>query len=98
MISVTDALTLLEIFLINRDYVACDFLTIADLSILASVTLLEIAVEFDLTSYPNIWNWYNRLRNELPYYDPLTKVRLYFRMNGLKTMFEVVLKTIPKLL
>lgn len=74
MIAVTDALTLLEIFLINRNYVACDHLTIADLSILASVTLLEIAVEFDLTSYPNIWNWYNRLRNELPYYDPLTKV------------------------
>lgn len=70
----TDALTLLEIFLINRNYVACDHLTIADLSILASVTLLEIAVEFDLTSYPNIWNWYNRLRSELPYYDPLTKV------------------------
>lgn len=74
MIAVTDALTLLEIFLINKNYVACDHLTIADLSILASVTLLEIAVEFDLTSYPNIWSWYNHLRNELPYYDPFTKV------------------------
>ena len=73
MVAVTDALTLLEIFLINRHYVACDHLTIADLSILASVTLLEVAVEFDLTSYPNIWSWYNRLRGELPYYDPLTK-------------------------
>lgn len=74
MVAVTHALTLLEIFLINKNYVACDHLTIADLSILASVTLLEIAVEFDLTSYPNIWHWYNRLRNELPYYNPLTKV------------------------
>lgn len=70
----TNALTLLEIFLINKNYVACDHLTIADISILTNVTLLEIAVEFDLTSYPNIWNWFNRLRSELPYYERLTKV------------------------
>lgn len=74
LIAVTDALTLLEIFLINKNYVACEHLTIADISIVASVTLLEIAVEFDLTCYPNIWNWFNRLRNELPYYDLITKV------------------------
>lgn len=73
MIAVTEALTLLEIFLINNNYLAGDHLTIADITILANVTFLEIAVEFDLTSYPNIWNWYNRLRAELPYYDPLTK-------------------------
>ena len=42
MVAVTDALTLLEIFLINRNYVACDQLTIADLSILASVTLVSV--------------------------------------------------------
>ena len=70
----TNALTLIEIFLINKNYLACEHLTIADISILTSVTLLEIAVEFDLTSYPNIWNWFNRLRNELPYYEQLTKV------------------------
>ncbi|KAI7694299.1 hypothetical protein SSS_07737 [Sarcoptes scabiei] len=74
LIAVTDGLTLLEIFLINKNYVACNHLTIADISILASVTLLEIAVEFDLSTYPNIWQWINRLRSELSYYDSLTKV------------------------
>lgn len=72
--AVTQALTLLEIFLINKNYMACDHLTIADLSILASITLLEVAAEFDFTSYPNIWSWYNRLRTELPYYDRQTEI------------------------
>src|SRR6218665_2302835 len=72
--AVTQALTLLEIFLINKNYMACDHLTIADLSILASITLLEVAAEYDFTSYPNIWTWYNRLRNELPYYDRQTEI------------------------
>ncbi|KAH9412429.1 Glutathione S-transferase, N-terminal domain [Dermatophagoides pteronyssinus] len=74
LIAVTNALTLLEIFLINKHYVACEHLTIADISILANVTLLEISVEFDLSSYPNIWLWIQRLRNELPYYEWLTKM------------------------
>lgn len=74
LVELTDALTFLEIFLINKDYVAGDALTIADISILANVTHLEIAVEFDISSYPNIWGWFNRLRRELPYYDELTKV------------------------
>ncbi|KAH7644433.1 glutathione s transferase-like protein 5 [Dermatophagoides farinae] len=74
LIAVTNALTLLEIFLINKNYVACEHLTIADISILANVTLLEISVEFDLSSYPNIWLWIQRLRNELPYYEWLTKM------------------------
>ncbi|CAG2177154.1 unnamed protein product [Oppiella nova] len=73
-VELTDSLTFLEIFLINKDYVAGDTLTIADISLLANVTLLEIAVEFDLSSYPNIWGWFNRLRRELTYYDRLTKV------------------------
>ncbi|CAG2108381.1 unnamed protein product [Medioppia subpectinata] len=73
-VELTDSLTFLEIFLINKDYVAGDVLTIADISLLANVTHLEIAVEFDLSSYPNIWGWFNRLRRELTYYDRLTKV------------------------
>ena len=74
LVELTDALTFLEIFLINKDYVAGDYLTIADISILANVSHLEVAVEFDISSYPNIWGWFNRLRRELPYYDELTKV------------------------
>lgn len=74
LVELTDSLTFLEIFLINKDYVAGDTLTIADISMLANVTHLEVAVEFDLSSYPNIWGWFNRLRRELPYYDEQTRV------------------------
>ena len=74
LVELTDSLSFLEIFLINKDYVAGDTLTIADISLLANVTNLEIAVEFDLSAYSNIWGWFNRLRRELPYYDELTKV------------------------
>ena len=76
LVELTDSLTFLEIFLINKDYVAGDTLTIADISLLANVTHLEVTVEFDLSSYPNIWGWFNRLRRELPYYDQLTKLAL----------------------
>ena len=74
IVDLTDALTLLEIFLINNDYVAGDYLTIADISILANVTHLEVAVEFQLSTYPNIWGWINRMRRELPYFDELTEL------------------------
>ena len=73
IVNLTDALTLLEIFLINNDYVAGEHLTIADISILANVTMLEVAVEFELSSYPNIWGWINRLRRELHCFDELTE-------------------------
>ena len=73
IVQLTEVLTLLEIFLINNDYVAGEHLTIADISILANVTMLEVTVEFKLSSYPNIWNWINRLRKELYYFDQLTQ-------------------------
>lgn len=62
------SLDYIDIFLDKSVYVAGDTLTIADLSILASVTQLE-GMDYRITSYPNLCKWVQRLKVELPYYD-----------------------------
>jgi len=49
-------------------YCAGHHLTIADFSILASVTQLE-GMEYKITSYPNLHKWVEMLKSELPYYE-----------------------------
>ncbi len=51
-------------------YVTGDELTIADLSLLASFTVFTIT-GFDLTDFNNVKNWFERLQNELPYYEEI---------------------------
>ncbi|XP_022254612.1 glutathione S-transferase 1-like isoform X2 [Limulus polyphemus] len=63
-----EKLAFLEQFLTDYPYVAGENLTVADLSILASVTFLE-AIDFTLSSFPKIEAWLQRLRKELPYYQ-----------------------------
>ncbi|KAI1285673.1 Glutathione S-transferase 1, isoform C [Halotydeus destructor] len=61
-----DKLALLDGYLSGGKYVAGDALTIADLSVLASVSFLDVA-SYDLTPYANIVAWRARLELELPY-------------------------------
>ncbi|XP_054162102.1 uncharacterized protein LOC128960059 [Oppia nitens] len=52
----------------NGRYVAsADHLTIADLSLLAN-TMIVSYVDYDLSAYPNVQEWHQRLTDELPYY------------------------------
>lgn len=62
------SLDYLDGFLAKQSYVAGTWLTIADLSILASITQLE-AMDYKLTGYRNLYQWLERLKKELPYYD-----------------------------
>ncbi|XP_032312297.1 glutathione S-transferase D2 isoform X2 [Drosophila ananassae] len=55
----------LNTFLEGHDYVAGDKLTIADISILASVSTL-VAMGFELTKFPNVDKWYNNAKNVVP--------------------------------
>ncbi|RWS30527.1 Glutathione S-transferase 1:-like isoform C [Leptotrombidium deliense] len=66
-----DKLALLDSFLAGNKYVAGDTLTLADLSILASVTTIG-GFGYDIGAYPNINAWISRLQKELPYYDETT--------------------------
>jgi len=58
----TEAFQILEKFLEGHDYVAGHNLTIADLSLVSSVTTAE-AVEFHLKDYENVSNWLEKSTN-----------------------------------
>lgn len=58
----------LEKFLAGNDYVAGNQLTIADFSIISTVSSLEVFVKVDTTKYHRIAAWFKRLQ-KLPYYE-----------------------------
>ncbi|XP_055551709.1 glutathione S-transferase 1 isoform X3 [Wyeomyia smithii] len=60
-----DALEFLDKFLEGGKYVAGDSLTIADLSILATISSFDVA-KIDLSKYANVSSWYARLRKDAP--------------------------------
>ena len=53
----------------DNKYVAGDDLTIADISLLASSTVLAINDFKDINDLPKVKSWYERLKNELPYFN-----------------------------
>ncbi|XP_017079188.1 glutathione S-transferase 1 [Drosophila eugracilis] len=57
-----------EAFLDDHDYMAGDQLTIADFSIVSTITSIGVFLELDLAKYPRIAAWLERLK-ELPYYE-----------------------------
>lgn len=76
------ALTILEDALEINNYCAGTHVTLADLSILANITLAEV-YGYDFFRFPNISKWLNRLKMELPYYydvneQPLLQFRLCY--------------------
>ncbi|XP_058447761.1 glutathione S-transferase 1-like [Malaya genurostris] len=60
-----EGLEILNKFLAESQYVAGDSLTIADLSVLSTVSSYE-AAKVDLSKYSNVANWYERLSKEAP--------------------------------
>jgi glutathione S-transferase len=69
---VREALKLLDDSLANQKYVAGNELTLADLSVLASMTVFD-GFNYDYSEFKNITEWNNRLKSELPYYDEVNK-------------------------
>jgi len=68
-------------------YVCGNELSIADISILASISLLESS-DYPLTDWVNIIKWRSTLEKELPYYEEINRkaidnVRQYikYKMN-----------------
>ncbi|XP_050100534.1 glutathione S-transferase 1 isoform X1 [Anopheles aquasalis] len=60
-----DAVDFLNTFLEGQKYVAGEHLTVADLSILATVSTYDVA-GFELAKYPNVQKWYDNIRKEAP--------------------------------
>lgn len=59
--SLHDALQLLEDFLTNFKWMAADHITIADFSILGSITTLK-ELNADFSKYPKLNDWYDRCK------------------------------------
>jgi len=69
---VREALKLLDDSLANQKYVAGNELSLADLSVLAGMTVVD-AFNYDISEFKNVTEWNNRLKSELPYYDQVNK-------------------------
>lgn len=64
------AVGFVETFLKDRSYVAGDNLTLADLSLVTTVSNLDV-VGFDLKEYQNVSRWYAQIKKEAPQYDEI---------------------------
>jgi len=56
----------------NNKYLTGNTLTLADLSMVATMHILDY-IGYDLTKYPNFKRWFTNLQFELPYYDQINK-------------------------
>lgn len=84
---VEDALQLLEKFLEGQKYVAGPNLTLADLSLIASVSSFE-ASDIDFKKYPNIKRWYETVRSTAPGYQEANEKGL----EAFKTLVNSLMK------
>jgi len=67
------SLTLLNEFLKGSKYVAGDSKSIADLSLLSSLTFAEILGDFNYSEWPELSQWLSKLKTELPYYEEINE-------------------------
>ena len=56
----------------DKKYVSGDELTIADLALLSTSTILSINDFQDIKELPNLSSWYERLSKGLPYFEEVS--------------------------
>ncbi|XP_044270059.1 uncharacterized protein LOC123014840 [Tribolium madens] len=66
--AVKEAYNFLEKFLEGNEWVAGKSVTVADFSIISSITTMDVVVPIDAKAYPNIYSWIKRCE-KLPYYN-----------------------------
>ncbi|XP_034937799.1 glutathione S-transferase 1-1-like [Chelonus insularis] len=65
-----NCLDLLNKFLEGQNYVAGNNMTIADLSLVTSVTNIQL-IKFDISKYANVTKWLERIKSEAPKYEEI---------------------------
>jgi len=65
---IQDAFKFLDTFLEGQDYVAGNTLTVADLSLVATVSTFEV-MKFDMSPYKNVTKWYAKVKATAPGYE-----------------------------
>ncbi|KAL3277731.1 hypothetical protein HHI36_013072 [Cryptolaemus montrouzieri] len=68
MDKIKEAFQFLNVFLQNQDFVAGDHLTVADLSIVATVSTYEVS-GYDISAHPNVAKWYSKVKATAPGYE-----------------------------
>lgn len=80
--AITEVYGIVNKFLQDHPYVAGDNLTIADLSLITSISSLQAYIDSDAAKYPNLVAWIKRLE-QLPYYEKANG-------NGTKQLIELI--------
>lgn len=65
---IEEAFKFFDIFLNGQEYAAGDNLTLADLSLAATVSTFDI-LGFDLSPYKNVTKWYQKVKSSAPGYE-----------------------------
>ncbi|KAF2880916.1 hypothetical protein ILUMI_25245 [Ignelater luminosus] len=65
-----EAFKFLETFLEGHEFAVGNNLTVADISLVATVTMYDVA-KFDMTPYKNISKWYGRMKEILPGFEQI---------------------------
>ncbi|KAB0802678.1 hypothetical protein PPYR_04864 [Photinus pyralis] len=65
-----DAVKFLDVFLEGHEYAIGDKLTLADLSLVTTVSTLH-AMEFDLSGCKNVLRWYEKVKATVPGYEEI---------------------------
>lgn len=86
--AIVEAYNFVEVFLKDHDYIAGDHLTIADFSIVTTISALNAFLEIDSSKYPKITAWIKRLE-QLPYYEENAKGAAKFVAAAKSTNFTL---------
>jgi len=70
MTKIEEAFQFLDTFLADTEYAAGNSLTIADLTLVATVSTFEV-VNFDLSKYPNVAKWLSKVKATAPGYEEI---------------------------
>lgn len=85
---IKESLQILDESMAHHNYVAGDDITLADLSILASLSLAEV-FDYDVTTgYQHIKTWSDRLKRDLPYYDEINAEPISLFKNYIKSKIQ----------
>ena len=68
LVKCEEAFKFLDVFLANSEYAAGDELTLADLSLVSTVTTFEV-MGFDIGRYKNVSKWLAKVKATAPGYE-----------------------------
>lgn len=86
--AIVEVYDFVEVFLKDHDYIAGDHLTIADFSIVTTISALIAFIEINTSKYPKISAWIKRLE-QLPYYEENAKGAAKFIAAAKNTNFTL---------